>query len=392
MRQRGLATHRFLFRSALAAGNVFAWVVVFRLLYITTDVLAHNFEWALAGTAALYALSHALTFFLTPLAGMSLRRGIRTALIFGTVLAALSFAVIAILFLADPSRDEVFWAVAAFALVQGFYRAFYFIPYKILEEGKLIPSIFRDAAIALFPALAGYVLTALENGAFVLFASCAALALLSTIAVARETESYEAFDWTYGETFRHFFARRNNLAVGLFILDGIQGAALLVIWPLAAFLILGQSFVNLGAVLTATLCVAFLGRYLVRRGLRALRLHKSPSVIAVAVFAAWIARLAAGTPVQILTIDVLYNSGSAPRRFSIDSYAGEQAADGGHYIDEYTAIKEMGLCVGRIAVTILFIFLLVTTAESLAFAAAIFTAAVAAAWSVFLAHRLEKVL
>jgi hypothetical protein len=380
----GLAAHRLLFRAALAAGNVFAWVIVFRLFYVATGHL----EVALAGAASLYALSHALTLLLTPLSGMSLRRGIRKALLLGTVLASLSFSIIAVLFLADPSRDEVFWAMGAFALVQGFYRAFYFVPYKTLEGGGEVSSILREATVALVPALAGYVLTAFADGAFILFASCSALLLLSALAVARLPESYEAYDWTYVDTLRELCARRNHLASGLFILDGVQGAVLLFIWPLAVFLLLG-SFRSLGAVLTATLCVAYLGRFLVKKLLRVLR-ARSPVVLATIAFSTWIVKLAAASPVQVLMVNVAYTSGNSPMRFGIDTHSYEQSADGGHFIDEYTAVKEMGLSIGRVLASVLFILLLLTTAESLAFAALIFTAATTAAWSVFLAHRLQK--
>jgi hypothetical protein len=390
MQHPSLALHRLLFRAALAAGNVFAWVIVFRLFYVSDRELANGLEYALAGTAALYALSHALTFILTPLAGMSLRRGIRKALLFGTVLASLSFALIAILFLADPSSDEVFWTAATFALVQGFYRAFYFVPYKTLEGGEHLTSILREAAIALMPAFAGFVLTAFADGAFILFASCAALALLSALSVARMPETYEAFDWSYGETLREFLARRNHVAVGLFILDGVQGAVLLFIWPLAVFLLLG-SLRSLGAVLTATLCVAYLGRFVVKKTLRSLR-ARSPLLLASIVFSTWMVKLAAASPVQVLMVNVAYTSGASPARFSIDAHSSEQRADGGHFIDEYTAVKEMGLSLGRIAACVLFIVLLITTVESLAFAALIVTAAVSAAWSVLLAHRLHKAI
>ena len=385
---RALFIHRVVFRLALAAGNVLAWVVAFRMFFSAT----RDLELSLAATACLYVLSHLVTFFVTPLTGRALRFGVRRALILGTLVAAFSFGLLATLFLDPYTGDRMFYMLATFAILNGIYRAIYWIPYKAAETDiERHPGILiRESLVALMPALGGFVLS--DNAPFILFASISASMLLSSFALARMREKYETFEWSYGETVHELFKRSNNLAVGLFILDGIQGAVLLLIWPLAAFLILGQSFVNLGAVLTATLCVAFLGRYLVRNALKKMRLHKSPSVLAVTVFSTWIARLAVGTPVQILTIDVLYNSGSSPRRFSIDSYAGEQAADGGHYVDEYTAIKEMGLCLGRMAVTLLFVVLLLTTAESLAFAAAILTAAIAAAWSVFLSHRLEKVL
>lgn len=382
-----LALHRFLFRSALSLGNIFAWIIVFRIFFVNT----RDLETALAGVTALFVLSHSLTFFLTPLAGMALRRGVRTLLMFGTVLAALSFLLIALLFLAHPSPDEMFWSVAAFAIMQGVWRAFYFLPYKSSEGTHAQPlPLLGEAFIAFLPALAGYILSTHSDGPVLLFSLCLAFVLISLVFIVRMRESYEPYEWTYGETVRELFARKNHLAVGLFILDGVQGAVLLFIWPLAVFLLL-SSFQSLGAVLTATLCVAFLGRYLVKKILRAFRV-RSPMVFATIVFSTWIAKLAAASPVQILTVNIAYTSGTSPVRFSIDTYAHEQVADGGHFIDEYTAIKEMGLSIGRIAVCLLFIFLLLTTSESLAFVAAIVTAAVTAAWSVFLAHRLQKAI
>lgn len=387
---RYLFAHRFLFRLALAAGNVFAWVIVFRMFFLALG----SIETALAGTAALYILSQVVTFVLTPLAGMALRRGIRRALILGTLAAVGSYGFFATIFLAQPD-DRVFWIIATFAITMGIHRALYWIPYKAAEAAiaeRSPRALAREALVALVPAGAGYMLATLENGLLVLFSSASVLMLLSALLLARVPEKYESFDWTYRETIRELTARGNHLAVGLFILDGVQGATLLLIWPLAAFLVLGQSFQLLGAVLTATFCIAFLGRYVTRYLLRRLGVARSPGVLATIVFSSWIFRLAAGSPVQLLAVDIFYNSGASPRRFSIDTYGFEQAADGGHFVDEYTAVKEMGLAIGRIAVCTLFIVLLTTTAESLAFAAAIFTAAIAAAWSVFLGHRLQKVV
>lgn len=379
-----LGMHRLLLRAALAAGNIFAWVVVFRVFFIASADL----EFSLAGAAALYALSHAITFVCTPLAGASLRRGVRTALIFGTVLASLSFGVIACIFASDPARDQLFWAIGAFAVLQGLYRAFYFVPYAASTNALSLSSIYREGLIAISPAIAGYVLTAFADGAFLLFAVCTLLALVAAFVVVRMPQSYESYDWSYRETLHELSARKNHRAIGLFILDGMQGAVLLLIWPLAIFLTL-SSFRALGAVMAATLCLAFLGRFIVRRMLRVLR-AQSPIVLATIAFTTWIVKLAAASPVQILAVNVAYSASNSPVRFSIDTHAGEQAADGGRYIDEYTALKEMGLSIGRISMALLFIVLVLVTAEALAFAAAIITAACAAAWSVVLAYRLQR--
>ena len=121
---------RIVFYSASRSrpGNVFAWVIVFRMFFIATDTV----EMALAGTAALYVLSQVVTFILTPLTGMALRRGVRRALILGTLAAVGSYGFFATVFLAQPD-DRVFWIIATFAVTIGIHRALYWIPYKAAE-------------------------------------------------------------------------------------------------------------------------------------------------------------------------------------------------------------------------------------------------------------------
>lgn len=388
-RARMLALHRIIARFALAAANILAWVIAFRIFHL----LVGDLELALAGTAGLYALSQGITFILTPLSGMALRKGVHRALTYGTLAAAVAFGSLSALFFqVSFSNEYAFTVVSLFAVFVGIHRALYWVPYKTAEIEGIRQSphkIAQEAAIALMPALAGYAITSWDaTGWFLLIVT--GFLCVSALFAAHTVRKYESFSWNYSGTMREFFARRNSAPVGLFLLDGMQGAALLFIWPLAAFLVLGENFQSLGAILTATLCITFLARYLIRKGLRAFRIHQSPLVLATIVFSSWIVRLAAGTPVQLLAVDVYYHSGNAPRRFSIDSYSHDQLADGGHYVDEYTAIKEMGLAFGRFLAAALFILLLLTTNEALAFAACLVLAAIASAWSVFLAHRLNK--
>ena len=174
------------------------------------------------------------------------------------------------------------------------------------------------------------------------------------------------------------------------LLGGIRGVPLLLIWPLAAFIIIGQSFSALGVILSATLCIAFVGRPIVRRILRTLRADRSTTVVAVIAFSSWVLRLSAGSPLQVAVADVYYHSGISPRRFSVDASASDQSADGGHFVDEYTALKEMGMALGRILACALLVILALSSNAALAFAAAIIIAAIAAASSVFLSRRLAR--
>ena len=386
-----LDAHRTLFRGAFAAANIFSWVIIFRILHLATLEL----DLALMGTVALYALSNLITLLLTPLAGHALRKGVRRSLTIGTMMAALSMGIFTTLFLDTVSRDTAFWLMATFAVTHGMYRAIYWIPYRTtaaINNAKTRFSPFAETIIMLMPALAGYALTTSNNGALILFSSATMTLIFAGLLLHDIPEHYESFNWSYLRTLRELCARSNNTAIGLFILDGIQGATLLILWPLAAFILLNGSYIALGIVLSVILCITHFSRHFFRDTRMRKKINESPRLTATIVFSSWIFRLAASAPIHVVLIDIFYGSSVTPRRFSIDHAAHEQHADSGHYIDEYTAIKEMGLAVGKIVVSLLFVILVLATSESLAFAAALFTAALASAWSVLISNKLQKVL
>lgn len=388
---RALLIHRYLFRLALAAGNFFGWIVVFRVLYF----FSADISLALAGTALLFALGQGISFVLTPLAGAALRHGVRRALVFGSLAAVVSFFFLVELFLSrlSFSPDVAFSLVAGFVVMSGIQRALYFVPYataSALTESRARHVLVREASLALVPLVGGYVIHTVAGGTGLVFATAGALALASAIALVEMPEVYERFEWRFGETLSALFAHSHRGALAVAIFDGLQGAALLLIWPLAAFLILGQSFFLFGVVMSATFLIAFIGRFFIRRVLRRFRAERSPYVLATIAFSSWIVRLAAGTPVQIIVADLYYHSGAQPRGRGVDVHAFDQWADNGHYVDEFTALKEMGFCLGRIFMCVLFAALAFNFVPAVAFAACIAIAAVAAATSVMLSHRLSR--
>jgi len=390
---RALHIHRFLLRLALSAGNIFAWLIVFRAFFITNGDLALS----VAGVAILYALSQAIAILVTPLSGAALRHGVRRALAYGTLCAAFGFVGITLLFAPARSLEASwFWLIGNFVVLMGLHRALYWVPYaaSAADEGALRKpfAVGREVAIALMPLLAGLVITTGWLGAPLLFAGIALLILVSMLPVAAHDELFERFEWGYGETFRALVSWENRGALLLSIFDGVQGATLLLIWPLAVFLILNQSFFAVGLILSLTLLITLLSRHALGSILRWLDVERSTSVLATIAFSSWMFRLAAGTPIQIIVADVYYHSGVSPKRHSIDAPAGEQAADGGHFVDEYTALKEIGLALGRIIACVLLAKLVLFFQPPLAFAVSILLAAVCAAGAVILSRRLSKVI
>ncbi|MSU74143.1 hypothetical protein EXS56_03310 [Candidatus Kaiserbacteria bacterium] len=346
---QALFLHRFLFRFAFAGAHVFAWIFIFQYFYLVEPSLAQ----ALARTALLYALSQTVTCLATPYAARLLRSGARRVFVWATVLAASSFVVLGATF-------EGFWgaayaptAVALFAIGLGLYRAFYWIPYEIEVQatGKSRGNLFTELLVALAPVLGGLCVVAASFGPLALLYTAAGLMLISVVPIFYLRDVHEGFSWGYRETFGRLVEPANRTVALDAFFEGISGAALLLFWPLAIFIITGWSYGMLGVILTLTFVIAIFARSFVRKSLRRSGLHTSNLLKVVFAVTPWAFRTLVGTPLGAVFVDSYFYT-TTPRRIGLDPLTFEQAADAGSYVDEYTALKEMGLALGRIAVSI----------------------------------------
>lgn len=384
-----LSQHRFLFRLALALSAIFAWTFLFQGF----SFMSGSRDLGLALVVTLYALSQMIVFILTPLTGAGLRHGVRRALVYGTLLAGFAFAMMGVLYAPGIiSYSSAFDLLVGFVILMGLHRALYWIPYATERDAlgaHITHGLLREMLLAFMPLAGGFIIDRM-GGPGLLFALSSLLIVFSLFPIARIPESYEGFEWSYGETLKQLFSPQNKSFLLLSFLDGVQGIALLLIWPLAAFMILDGSFLALGVVLTATFLLSFLIRDSMRRLLKMLRADRSTSILATIAFSSWMFRLTAASPVQIIVADLYYHAGVPAKRFSIDTSTFDQSADGGHYIDEYTALKEMGMALGRIAACILVALFALRFGGVPAFVFAITAAGIAAASSVIISRRLTR--
>lgn len=384
--RRAIQLHRFLYRVGLSAVNTFAWVFIFQLFFETNRSLTLS----LTGTATLYALSQAITFIFTPLTGALLRRGTRRLLCYSISVTALSCISLALAFVPyNDTYNHVYQAIAAFIIFQGFARALYWLPYKAGSVHSVgahpKASISRESMLALIPAIFGLLVATSIAWIPVVLMGMAILMLASCIPVMLMPEYHERYSWSYSQTVQQLFSFSRRHRVSKAITDGMQAAGLLFVWPLAVFLLFDWSYATLGLVLSISLLLALMLRQSVQALFYALNVHNSPHVLAAYAFSTWVLRLGAGTPVGVISVESLYLSGSRPHSFHIDPVGKDQTADHGHFVDEETALKEMGLAIGRIAMALTLAVLVYFFSDAIAFVVTIVLAGIAAGASVYLA-------
>lgn len=372
-------------RLALSLVHALAWVLVFEYFYRLSGSMSR----ALAGVVILYGFSQLITLIATPIAAAHLSRGTRRSLAFGALVAACAFSVLGATY-SGYFDAPMLTGVALFAVLLGLYRALYWIPY-VLVNAEVHRSAhmhtYTEVLLALMPLLAGLTMSAVENAPARLLFGAAAILVLSSFLGYATPQTRERFSWPYVYTFAQLFRAKNRGLVLHAMLEGMQGAVLFLVWPLAIFLIVEWSYLMFGTIFSITLLSILLLRKTHRWFTRLVGIHDSPIVHTVVAVSGWIARLAAGTPVGIIVADVYSYSTLPERGTRTDLASFEHASDHGAFLDEYTALKEIALSLGRIMLATLIFFLLTVFTLPIVFAIALGVAAAASAIAVMVARR-----
>ncbi len=379
---RALLLHRMLMRFGLTVANLLALVSI----AVTSIGLTRSVTAGVIATLLWYALAQLVVFILTPLSGRALRHGTRRGLVYGTLAAASACIFFASFYTTVLPLQATLAAMALYILGMALHRALYWVPYSTTLPSA--PSAIEMLIRACVPLVLGVVLSAFPSLLPLMFLFAGFCILISIVPLMRVSDTYEHFEWHYGETFEALFASAQHDLLKFSIIDGMQGLTLIVLWPLIIFIILRYSFLGLTIVLTVTALVTALIRFTGSAVLR--RLNRSTPLMATLVFSSWIIRLVPSAIPQFLLVDVYHHTIRAPQRASVDPLLMEQAADAAHYVDEYTALKEMGMALGRFFMCLFVIFATLVFGLQLACALSIVLIAIVATYSFVSTRRLAR--
>ncbi len=341
------AAHRFLTRGALSAVNVFSWLFIFQYFFIATGGVLS----ALVTTACSYAFAQTVAILLTPYTAHRLRHGIRGMLVNALIALASAYAILALGF--SGILGSIPLAIVLFAAAMGLYRALYWIPYELAAK-KHSRGRMMDIALACIPAISGYVMTLSSSAPLIVLSGASLVALSAIVPVYMFRNTHEGFSWSYRATFRHLFTHSHRRPLIQAICNGFEGAALLLLWPIAVLVMLKWSYAALGLVLTAT----YLSTIIARAVLARYHHHAEKRlVLSVLTITGWMLRGTVAAPLSIVLVDTYYQSGSGISQRGVDLLTSEQSADSNSYVDEFTALKDMGQGIGRVLFCLMIVFL-----------------------------------
>ncbi|MEA1926240.1 MAG: MFS transporter [Patescibacteria group bacterium] len=258
------------------------------------------------------------------------------------------------------------------------WRMLYWIPYHVdfakfsdkKNRGKevgVIESALSVIGIAA-PVVAGFIIS--KFGYNALFVLGIIIYLSSVIPLLTIPRTRERFSWSYAETFRQFFRKENRFEVFAFIASGAESAVGVVIWPIFIFQVLNGNFLRIGAITSLVVGVIvllqlFAGKYTDKK-------VKEKVLKFGSVFYAlgWLFKIFIVTAFHIFIIDAFHKLTKIFLRIPFDALAYDIAADQGHYVDEFTVLREIAICLGRIIMYTLVVVLIMTISLNWAFALA----------------------
>jgi MFS transporter, YQGE family, putative transporter len=276
--------------------------------------------------------------------------GIKSSLLFSIVIRAVFFYSF-YKFTEDPFFYFILSAAAMILVRSFFWLPFHTESAKLSDKktrGKQLSLIFSIASFlgVIAPVIGGFIL---EKSSFAVLAVIGfAFSLLSIIPFSKLPPVKEEYSWSYIETFKYFFHSFNRRMVIAYMSDGAIGVIQGLFWPLFIFTILDEKYSAVGLITGAVLLVGVILRLFIGQLLD--KFHKTKMVkIGIALNStAWILKAAVVSAFHVFLASTYHILALIVLRTSLDTLVYEKAADKGHYVDEYTVIKEMSINIGRV--------------------------------------------
>lgn len=250
-------------------------------------------------------------------------------------------------------------ALAGLTILAGFYWAPFHVDFaKFSSKGR------RGRQIAIFydiqrlvgiaaPAVGGFLIAAYSYSVIFLYAvMIKVLSLIPLVFLPRTRVQYE---FGFFESFAKMFEKRFRWMTWSMIAHGAESVVAAIVWPVFLFVILDGRYLDVGLITAAIVIISLALQLMIGsqidKGKTKKILRWGSGIYALG----WISKSLVESVVGIFAASTFHSFGSIMMRTPLDAMMYEQAADSGHYIDEYTVLRETALTIGRLGMMILLI-------------------------------------
>lgn len=303
-----------------------------------------------------FIVSFTLFGLLVPFGAMLMSRiGLKVSMILGSLFLVSYFV---FLYLLNNN-----WALALFLAIGGatLFRLLYWIPYHT-DFAKFTDRKARGKEIALLvsvttlvsiflPFIAGLIIN--KFGFSILFLISIIIASISIFPILLLRSVQEKYSYSYFQTFKELFKKKNRKLFWAYSGDGAETMVGAIIWPIFIFQLLKGNYLSVGIVTSLIVLASIVLRLTIGAMTDKMSKRRLIKVGSVLYFVGWIGKIFVQTTFQIFVVSSYHSFAAIIRRTPFTTLMYEQAADRGHYVDEYTVLREVALNIGRVFMLIL---------------------------------------
>lgn len=228
----------------------------------------------------------------------------------------------------------------------------------------------RSALSVLMPVISGLLLKYFGFG--IVFYIAIVIYISSLIPYIKLPRTKERYSWGYFETWKHFFSKNNRKLVLANIANGAENTVGLIIWPIFIWQLFEGDYLKVGAVSSLIVLVSIVlqlvvGKYTDKFDKRKM-IHWGSAFYAFG----WIAKVFVLSPFHVFIVGAYHGFAGIFKDTPFDALVYELMADRGHFVDEYTALKEMAIQIGKVLMLVAVLIVATTFGLNWAFALAAF--------------------
>lgn len=278
--------------------------------------------------------------------------GLRRALRLSVFLEALYLT--SILFI--PQNPLLYGFVAMGFIVLA--RVFFWLPFHIdfakftdiKNRGKEVSLIWSTKSVLsiIMPLAAGFLIN--YYSFTLVFIIAIVLHLAAGIPFLLLPRTRERFEWGYFETFRNFFAKKSRGLVLANMANGAENAVVIVIWPIFVWQILEGNYAAVGAISSLIIFAGVIIQLVVGKYTDILNKHTLLRWGSLFYALGWLFKIFVVTGFHIFIVGVYHQFSQIFKDTPFDTLNYEILADHGHYVDEYTVLKEIAVQTGKVII------------------------------------------
>ncbi len=342
--------------SSLLLSRVFQFVAVGLIDLFLPIFLFVKFGHGLIYVYLYYIIGYLAYGLLLPWAAQIINKiGLRRALRYSTVFDAAFFTCF---FFYDQS-PILLLVLSLFSLTIA--RLLFWLPFNTnmavftdqTNRGKEISLLWTVKSLfkVVMPVISGFIIA--NYGFDIVFVITVLFVLLSGLPYFFLPSTHEKYSWGAVETFKNFFKKDNRRLVLANVANGAENVVSLIIWPIFIWQILKGNFFEVGALSSLIVFVSiflqlFAGNYCDLFSKRKM-LHWGSFLHAVG----WLAKAFVLSAFQIFIVGIYHSFTQILKDTPFDTMNYEIMANHGHYVDEYTVLKEIAIQLGRVMMLVL---------------------------------------